>query len=205
MIYFFLSHSQDSNIICLHFNRNTHDDYDGIFVYDPSKEENAVIIEDVTSKNNLRSGMTLRDSDITVKDSDSSHNDEYGITITGEVEDYPTMVKFDGAVTCHYNGDYGIELRPGQGRGIPDFAKINVKGVLNTSHNFNIGLDIAVNSEMVFTVEDGGSFISCQNDSGINNGESATFTFVDESTDGYTCEDNVGTPLPVCVPCPTCT
>jgi len=66
-------------------------------------------------------------------------------------------------------------------------------------------LIVAVSSDMVFTVADGGSFISCQNDSGITNGKSATFTFVDESTDGYTCEDNVGTPLPVCVPCPTCT
>eukprot|EP00985_Skeletonema_marinoi_P000873 scaffold357_cov93-Skeletonema_marinoi.AAC.2 len=59
--------------------------------------------------------------------------------------------------------------------------------------------------DLGFTVEAGGSVNSCNNNGTdiFNNGN---VNFVDEGTDGYTCDDldGSGSGLPACVACPSC-
>jgi len=178
---------------------------------------NTVIIEDVTSKYNVGDGMALRNVDITVKDSTTSYNSQSGITIIGEKAAWPTKVTFEGTVSSHHNKIDGIDvgdritaldLPP------PWYAQVNVNGVLNTYLNGKDGLFIYEEVDMQgdmyvgdlgFTVEAGESVNSCNNNGTdiFNNG---TVNFVDEGTDGYTCDDLVGSGsgLPACVACPSC-
>jgi len=178
---------------------------------------NTVIIEDVTSKYNVGDGMALRNVDITMKDSTTSYNGQSGITIIGEEADWPTKVTFEGTVSSHHNKIDGIDvgdrinaydLPP------PWYAQVNVNGVLNTYLNGKDGLFIYEEVDMQwdmyvgdlgFTVEAGGSVNSCNNNGTdiFNNGN---VNFVDEGTDGYTCDDldGSGSGLPACVACPSC-
>ena len=187
--------------------RYTHDNNDGILVYEPSKIENTVTIKDSLSKHNLRNGMLVRDSDVVVKDSIFSHNEVNGIRIAGDASSLPTKVTFEGDVSSHHN-EVGVNIVTGRGRPSFDYhySEVNVKGVLNTYINYANGLEIIGPDTIVaFTVEKRGSLNSCQNDdTDIFNG--GDVTFVDEGTDGYTydLDDGNGTPPPSQVTCPSC-
>ena len=201
-----LIYIRDTSLI--HFvDRYAHDNFDGIFVYEPDRVDNFVIVEDSTSYNNLGNGMTLRDSDITVKDSTFSYSGGSGMRLAADFVDSPTKVTFKGEVSSHHN-DLGIDLSPGKGSGDVFFADIIVEGVLNTYLNLDDGLSITnANSNMSFTVENRGSFNSCENgDQDIVN--EGLVDFVDEGTGGYTYdnEDITGTGSPPTqVICPVCT
>lgn len=191
-------------------NRYTHDNQDGIRV-EFSEVSNVVIIEDVTSKYNVKDGIQIRDSGVTVKDSTFSHNDNQGIRIAGEEMSYPTQVKFEGTVSSHHNREDGIEV-VNSGIGGGAYSDVNVKGVLNTYLNGRDGLVIRPNADSNFIVEDHGSFNSCQNyvDTIFSNGfdirNSGQVTF--EGTKGYTCDTKIvlgsGDLPDTCTPCPDC-
>jgi hypothetical protein len=164
---------------------------------------NVVIIEDVTSKYNVEDGIQIRDSGVTVKDSTFSHNDNQGISIAGGKMSYPTQVKFEGTVSSHHNREDGIEVVQTMGGG--PYSDVNVKGVLNTYLNGQDGLQIKNGAESDFTVEDHGSFNSCQNN-GFDIRNSGQVTF--EGTKGYTCDTKIvlgsGDLPDTCTPCPDC-
>ena len=84
-----------------------------------------VVIEDVTSKFNLESGMKLQGPGITVKDSTSSYNKKYGITMIGSSIFLPTLVQYEGSVSSHHNEKHGILVAF-------KATVVNVRGALNT-------------------------------------------------------------------------
>lgn len=85
-------------------------------------------------------------------------------------------------VSSHRNGGDGIKGIKGIGKTDNFYAEVNVKGELNTYLNQEVGLFIDGDIAMLdFTVEDGGSFNSCQNGGkDINN--VGTVNYVDERT-----------------------
>jgi hypothetical protein len=198
---------------------------------------NVVTIEDFTGKNNLRSGMALRGPNIKVKDSTTSHNVGSGIRVVGMDISNPTKVQFEGTVSSHHNGAsipraqiqierhlepdsaHGVEVTRNKKGSAPFYADVTVKGELNTYLNGRDGIFISYDSNMVgemyeplgFTVEAKGSLNSCNNgvyDTGYDIFLPGTVNFVDEGTDGYTCETKGGrsdmTMFPTCVDCPDC-
>ncbi len=185
--------------------RYAHDDAYGIIVRN-NANSNAVTIEDVTSKFN-GVGMELSGPKIKVRDSTTSHNQDFGIISENEegmYDDFTSMIQFEGTVSSHHNDFLGIGLVN---------TEVIVKGDVYTYLN-PIGFGVIVNRPdptLTVTVEDSGSLTSCQNyDVDIVNGAG----FIDEGTDGYACDtssesfDNLGKDnlfaTSTCVPCPVC-
>ncbi len=192
---------------CMQFCRYAHDNYDGVLVVDQAVAVGGdTTIKDATIKNNIRRGMTFRNTDVTVDDSDISYNGEDGIRISGD--DELVKVTFEGIVSSHHNNKKGIFV----GRHTtPDYnADVVVDGMLNTYLNGEDGIFVNQQSQMnlSFTVADGGSFNSCQND-GFDIQNKGPSTFVDDTSDGdgYTCgpvETGSNGSAPTCVACPAC-
>lgn len=191
----------------MYFCRYAHGNYDGVIVADlDSAEFGATTIKDATIKSNIGRGMTFRNADVTVDDSDISYNGEDGIRITGG--DDTVKVTFQGIVSSHHNNKKGIFV--GRSTPPPYNADVVVDGVLSTYLNGEDGIFVNRESQMnlLFTVADGGSFNSCQNTNfDINN--KGPSIFVDDSSDGdgYTCDSiETGTSgnAPTCVECPAC-
>ena len=183
--------------------------YKGIYVLNHASS-NAVTIEDVTSKHNPEYGMMLRGPDITVKDSTSSYNGKAGIYYHTTYEhdlDFTTNIQFEGKVSSHNNIYNGIEFDLGMIDSSSDAnTGVIVKGEVSTYLNGEEGLHITSHpfQNVLFTVEDEGSWSSCQNSQAdvVNSGEGMV-TFFDESGDSYTCDSREGLGLP-CVTCPLC-
>lgn len=200
-----------------HF-RYTHHNARGIIVANDAAP-NAVTISDVTSTLNRFTGALLIGPVITVKDSSFSHNGYAGIATQGASHDTVNL-QFEGTVSSHHNANYGVDLFY-MSLGTPKSAEVNVNGEVNTYLNGMIGLHIQNDStfSLQITLEGGNSkWNSCQNSQMdfngaipeldiFNDGEGGV-NFVDEGTDGYTCdasdERNAGSGLPVCVACPSC-
>ena len=181
---------------------------------------NVVTIEDVTSRHNGAGGMNLLGPDITVKDSTASYNVLEGIRIESNdiyfndpQGNYTTKVFFEGKVSSHNNSNGGMMFSSIGGwiDDTPHYAEITVKGDVSLYRNHDYGLVFYSTPyhDILFTVEENGSFSSC------HHGEFDVFSsnevsFFDEGTDGYRCEtvndDWIGGQgLPVCVHCPdTC-
>ena len=182
-----------------------HDNNDAIVEQKDPSTADYLIIEDVTSKNNRRRGLAVRDSDITVKDSIFAYNGEDGIRIEGDKIN-PTKVTFEGTVSSYQNGRNGI-LVGVAGTGT-FYAEVTVKGTLNTYLNEQDGLFVGSPVDMdPFIVADGASFNACEN-VGIdihNKAPTGDVNFVNSgaftcgSTDGNGKDD-----IPTCVPCPDC-
>ena len=124
-----------------------------------------------------------------MKDSTARYNGEDGIKIAGENPNSPTKVQFEGTVLSHHNKRYGIEVDEGKGAGTNKFAEVKVVGMLSTFLNL-IGLSVQPDANMKnpnyvtgFTVEDGGSFSSCQN-TNFDIKNKGNVNFVDGGTDG---------------------
>ncbi len=169
-------------ILSLNFSRNAHDNFVGIKV--------------------------TQGPDVTVKDSVASYNERNGILVLGDDSSNPTNVQFEGTVSSHHNKIHGIDTTI-RSTTSNKYISMNVKGVVNTFLNGLDGIFIRRNILAEFTVEDGGSFNSCQNDGfdiGINS--QGTVSFVDDGSDGdgYTCDGNGrgGTGFPSCLACPIC-
>ena len=169
--------------------RYAHDNYDGIIQSNPA-DGDLLIIEDVTSKNNIRLGMIVQASDITVKDSVFISNED-GIAIQGG------EVTFEGTVSSHGNIKHGITLSGN------NYAEVTVKGTLNTYLNGN-GIVVGEKIDMDFTVSDRGSFNSCEN----TRKDIFNIGNVDVVNDGtITCDSRGGASIadfPDCVDCPAC-
>lgn len=161
-----------------------------------------VVIEDVTSKFNLESGMKLQGPGITVKDSTSSYNKKYGITMIGSFIFLPTLVQYEGSVSSHHNEKHGILVA-----GSFKATVVNVMGALNTYLNNGSGLLIFATG-LLFYVEKYGAFNACQNaDYDVKNIKSIAVFLDDE--DGYTCDTTkksgfFAKGLPQCISCPCC-
>jgi hypothetical protein len=181
-------------------------------------------IEDATSNNNLRHGISLIDRDVRmlVKDSTFSHNGNSGIIVGGSrtPSDYQvsTFVQFEGTVSSHHNWEHGLDVILS-----PDnvYADIIVKGVLNTYLNGGNGLrTYGVLLNLIF--EKSGLLNSCKNDGydlgAVNDSGSG---FVDIYVDGeefeagkdvsdyFTCGKMLQEEFPwkdgvTCTPCPVC-
>ena len=183
--------------------RYAHDNYDGIIQSDPA-DGDLLIIEDVTSKNNIRLGMKVLASDITVKDSVFISN-ENGIVISGEGDSAdPTKVTFEGTVSSHGNIESGITVNKADHSDTGDYyAEVTVKGTLNTYLNGN-GIVVGEKIDMDFTVSDRGSFNSCEN----TGKDIFNIGNVDVVNDGtITCDSRGGASIadfPDCVDCPAC-
>eukprot|EP00984_Skeletonema_dohrnii_P021200 scaffold10518_cov78-Skeletonema_dohrnii-CCMP3373.AAC.2 len=183
---------------------------DGDLSKDPRSDE--VTIEKVTSKYNFGDGMSLRGPEINVKDSTANHNGDDGIRVIAETDSSATNVIFEGVVSSYHNEKHGIAVENSFDSNAPYEAEVTVKGMLNTYLNGRDGLfirkDTIVND---FTVEDEGSFSSCNNSQGpqkdFDIGVKGNANFVDEGTDGYTC-DTTGrsnqVTFPTCMDCPAC-
>lgn len=183
--------------ICSHNN-------DGIVQQDPpDTPRDTLIIEDVTSKNNYRRGLAVRDSDITVKDSIFAYNGEDGIRIVAD--DNPTKVTFKGTVSSHHNKKTGIKVGTGAS---PWLAEVTVEGTLNTYLNGEDGMQ--VNAKIVmdpFTVADRASFNACENVRKDLNNFAPTGDVNFENYGTFTCGSTGGAgkdDIPTCVPCPAC-
>lgn len=160
-----------------------------------------VVIEDVTSKFNLDSGMKLQGPGITVKDSTSSYNKKYGITMIGSSKKFvPTLVQYEGSVSSHHNEKHGIVVT-----GFFKATVVNVMGALNTYLNNDSGLYI-YKTGLLFNVEKYGAFNACQNDKYDVRNLFGVALFLDDE-DGYTCDTTKKTfavGLPQCIACPCC-
>lgn len=161
-----------------------------------------VVIEDVTSKFNLESGMKLQGPGITVKDSTSSYNKKYGITMIGgsSKKFLPTLVQYEGSVSSHHNERHGILVF-----GFFKATVVNVMGALNTYLNNGSGL-YNYNTGLLFNVEKYGAFNACQNDDYDVRNRFGVAVFLDDE-DGYTCDTKKKTGLgnlPQCIACPSC-
>ena len=190
-----------------HLGRYVHDNNDAIVEQKDPSTADYLIIDDVTSKNNRRRGLAVRDSDITVKDSIFAYNGEDGIRIEGD-KNNPTKVTFEGTVSSYQNGRNGILVGvSGPGNG-PFDAEVTVKGTLNTYLNEQDGLFVGSPVDMdPFTVADGASFNACEND-GIDIQNKAPAGEVNFMNSGaFTCGSTAGNgkdDIPTCAPCPAC-
>jgi len=204
----------------------THDSFYGIEVRNVASS-NAVILQEVTSRHN-GGGMHLFGPNITVKDSTTSYNRMEGIFIGSndlyfwEPQGlYTTKVHFDGQVSSHNNYRHGIWFGSG-GPGFgdsPEYAEFTVKGDVSTYLNGDDGLTISStpNYNITFTVEESGSLNSCKNGGGglfgggprnpvgVDIHSENEVSFIDEGTNGYTCDTTRewygGQGLPECVAC----
>ena len=172
---------------------------------------NALIIKDVTSTFNHLVGIWIAGPDITLKDCTTSFNGDSGISVFDMLGlgGGRSRVVLDGKISSHHNIYEGMNLIN---------SEVNVKGEVSLYLNERHGLRIPTypGDESFITVEAQGSFASCQN-SEIDilhhgddySGVGGTISFVDEGTDGYTCdtsaeEHGAQGGLPICVPCPFC-
>lgn len=217
-------------LLCFHhFHRYTHENVYGVLMDNAANSNNVATIQDVTSKLNHIAGFALSGPDITVKDSTASLNGE-GFYVQGAYTPNPDQdptkpfvnkLQFEGTVSSSNNFWKGVRIdfwNPPSDLEL-DFQVI-VKGEVKTYLNGQAGLSIDMWSTTFpyfsFTVEDGGSWESCQN-SGIdilNTGDDyfgvgGTIDFVDEGgTGGYTCDTSAvehgAQGLPICLPCPDC-
>ncbi len=199
--------------------RFAHDNYHGITVRN-NGSSNSLTIEEVTCTLSYVC-MALKGPDILVRDSTASHNLLIGITSVGPFEtfiedDYTTKIQFEGNVSSHHN-EYGIEFSfsylTDDFDGSTKNAEVSVKGEVNTYLNRKSGLGASANPgwDVLFTVEESGSWISCQNSiADMVNAYAGVGSFIDEGTDGYTCNTSserygyILNPWATCVPCPAC-
>lgn len=201
--------------------RFAHDNDYGINVRN-NGSSNSLTIEDVTCKLSYVC-MALKGPDILVRDSTASHNRLIGITSVGPfeafIEDYyTTKIQFEGKVSSHHN-EYGIEFSyltmDDDFDGTKTMsAEVSVKGEVNTYLNRRVGLGFSANPgwDVLFTVEESGSWISCQNSIvDMVNAYGMVSSFIDEGIDGYTCNTSseryeyiLGPWSAPCVPCPAC-
>ncbi len=181
-------------------------------------------IEDVTCELSYV-GMALKGPDILVRDSTASHNSLIGIDSVGLfetfIEDYyTTKIQFEGKVSSHHN-QYGIyfhyltmAMDDFDGSTKTHSAQVSVKGDVNTYLNSRVGLGVSANLnwDVLFTVEESGSWTSCQNSVvDMVNAYGMVSSFIDEGTDGYTCTTSserfeyiIGPWSATCFPCPAC-
>lgn len=114
----------------MHLGRYAHSNYDGVTVADANAGDNGVAtIKDATIHSNINFGMTLRTSDVTVKDSDISYNGDDGIRILAD----EVKVTFEGTVSSHHNKGDGILVNKHKTE--PYDADIFINGKLNVCEN----------------------------------------------------------------------
>ena len=201
--------------------RFAHDNYSGINVNN-NGSSNSLTIEDVTCTLSYVC-MGLKGPDILVRDSTASHNVLVGIDFGGPheifIEDYyTTNIQFKGKVSSHHNG-YGILFHfltldfDFDGSTKTMSAEVSVKGDVSTYLNFEkSGLGVTANHgwDVIFTVEESGSLTSCQNSIVDLVNAYGMVSFIDEGTNGYTCDTSseeyeyIDNPWAACVPCPAC-
>ena len=168
-----------------------------------------------------------------MKDSTASLNGEgfrvaeaYGLD-QDPTQPFVNKLQFEGTVSSHNNFYTGMRFENNRRTTSDDVEldfEVIVKGEVKTYLNGGEGLVVQIfdhwsttlpNYYLSFTVEDGGSWESCQNGEidilhtgdehfGTSGG---TISFVDEAgTGGYTCDTSAvehgAQGLPICVPCP---
>ncbi len=201
--------------------RFAHDNTVGVVVRN-NGSSNSLTIEDVTCTVG-HVGMDLKGPDILVRDSTASHNWSIGIDVAGPLEKfiedyYTTKIQLEGKVSSHHNG-YGILFHfltmdfDFDGSTNTMSAEVSVKGDVHTYLNFEkSGLGVSANPgwDVIFTVGESGSLTSCQNKIvDLVNLDGRT-SFIDEGTNGYTCDTSseryeyILGPWATCVPCPAC-
>lgn len=189
----------------------------GIFVYNRSSV-GAVTMKDVRSSHNSDFGAHFHGPDVTVTDSIFSNN-EYGVGfIVGS--EYKVKVTFEGKVSSHDNGWFGIAFGHGSdylGLGVQDMEVI-VNGDVETYMNGGVGLATSTDpsNTVRLTVKEKSSFTSCQNSGPVDaadivsQGPYGVVSFIDEGSEGYVCDtieirdDVQALPEPTCVTCPVC-
>ena len=206
------------------FHSNAHNNGGtGFLAFQLDKEDGEILLEDVTSKNNLNNGMQLSGTGVTVRNAEVSGNDA-GIIIVGFLP-FPTRpltgISLEGQISSYNNYGSGVVISNfiGVANGTVDISA-NLNMYLNGLSGFETSTfpDVISGSSDTLvdvTLESGGSIAACNNGGNtneadaradpadiLNNGNS---TFTGLGLGRYTCDSVNGTGvLPECKPCPAC-